>query len=194
MFERFRNLLPIEDHKWNEYVSCFKRLEVPAKTVLLNEGAISKKLFFIEKGCVRVWLNNNGKNLTFQFLFENQTVASIESFRKAIPSPVTIETIEPSILWYIQKKDADRIIAEVTEIASIREKFIEAIFERTFNYMRHSLSFIKDTPQQRYVNLIRERPQIVERVSQHYIASYLGISKVHLSRIKSKLAKENDSA
>lgn len=190
ILEQFRSLFPIEDDKWLEYTRCFKRIQVPAKTALLNEGAISKKAFFIEKGSVRIWFNNRGKAITFQFFFENSIVASIESFRKNIPSPISIETLEPSVLWYVHKKDIDRILNELTEIRSVREKFIEAVFERTFNYMKHSLSFIKDSPEQRYLNLLKEKPQIIQRVPQHYIASYLGISKVHLSRIKSKLSKE----
>lgn len=59
MFEQFRKRLQIDDDKWDEYVSCFHRMEVPAKTVLLNEGEVSKKMFLIEKGCIRVWFNNN---------------------------------------------------------------------------------------------------------------------------------------
>jgi DNA-directed RNA polymerase specialized sigma subunit len=57
--------------------------------------------------------------------------------------------------------------------------------------MNHFLSSIRDTPRQRYLNLVKEKPQIVKRVPQHYIASYLGITTVHLSRIKSKIAREN---
>ncbi len=83
-----------------------------------------------------------------------------------------------------------KIIAEISEMPAIREKFIDAIFERTFDYMKHFFSFIKDTPRQRYLNLIMDKPQVVQRVPQHYIASYLGVSTVHLSRIKSKLAKQ----
>jgi CRP-like cAMP-binding protein len=193
MFEQHRNKFPLDDDKWLDYISCFKRIEVPAKTELLREGEISKKVFLTEKGCIRVWFNNNGKDITFQFFFENSTVASIESFRKKIPSPVTIETIEPSVLWWIHKKDIDRIVAETIKIPAWRDKFIDTIFERTFDYMKHFFSFIKDTPQQRYLNLIKEKPQIVKRVPQHYIASYLGISTVHLSRIKNKLAKGKKS-
>jgi CRP-like cAMP-binding protein len=189
MFEQFRDKFPLEDDKRNDYISCFKRLIVPAKTVLLNEGDISKKLFLIEKGCIRVWYNNNGKDLTTQFFFENNMVSSIESFRKETPSPTTIETIEPSVLWWIHKKDVDRIIEEIKDVPLLRDMFIDTIFERTFNYMRHFFSFIKDTPEQRYINLIKENPQLVQRVPQHYIASYLGVTKVHLSRIKSKLVK-----
>lgn len=189
MFERFRHKFPLNDDKWSDYTSCFKRIEVPSRTILLNEGEISKKLFLIEKGCIRVWCNNNGKDITTQFFFENNMVSSIDSFRNKTPSLATIETIEPCIIWWIHKRDADRIIEEIKEIPSLRDMFINTIFERTFNYMSHFFSYIKDTPQERYLHLIKEKPQIVQRIPQHYIASYLGITKVHLSRIKSQLTK-----
>jgi CRP-like cAMP-binding protein len=90
MFDQFRNNFRLDDSKWAEYTSYFRCLKVPAKTILLEEGEISKKLFIIEKGCLRVWFNNNGKDITTQFFFENQSVASIESFIKKLPSPVFI--------------------------------------------------------------------------------------------------------
>mgnify|MGYP001602169189 CR=1 FL=1 len=189
MFEQFRNQFSLDNNKWNDYISCFKCIKVAAKTTLLREGEISKKMFLIEKGCIRVWYNNNGKDITAQFFFENNMVGSIESFRKNTPGLVSIETIEPCILWWIHKKDADRIIEEIKNIPQLRDVFIDAIFERTFDYMKHFFSFIKDTPRERYLNLIKENPKIIQRVPQHYIASYLGITKVHLSRIKNSLAK-----
>ena len=190
MFEQFKHKFPIDDEKWNDYVRHFNRIEVPAKTILLHEGETSKKLFLVEKGCIRVWFNNNGKDITYQFFFENNVVASVESFRKNMPSPVTIETLEPSLVWWIHKKDLDEIIEEIKAIPELRDRFIDALFDRTANYMNHFFSSIKDTPQQRYLNLIEEKPQVIQRIPQHYIASYLGVSTVHLSRIKSKLAKE----
>ncbi|WP_286733291.1 MULTISPECIES: hypothetical protein [Sphingobacterium] len=82
MFEQFRIKFQLDDDKWNEYIDCFHRIEVPAKTILLKEGEVSKKMFLIEKGGIRAWFNNNGKDITCQFFFENETVGSIESFRK----------------------------------------------------------------------------------------------------------------
>ncbi|MEP6749864.1 MAG: Crp/Fnr family transcriptional regulator [Bacteroidota bacterium] len=193
MFDQFKNKFPLDEERWNNYINCFTRIAVPAKTILLNEGEISKKLFLIENGCIRVWFNNNGKDMTFQFFFEYDTVASIDSFRKKIPSTVVIETIEPCVLWWIPKKDADRIINEISEIPALRNKFIDTVFQRTFDYMKHFFSFIKDTPAQRYLNLIEQKPQIIQRVPQHYIASYLGVSTVHLSRIKNKLANKKNN-
>lgn len=190
MFNQFRNKFPLTDEKWIEYTNYFNRLEIPAKTILLEEGEISKKLFIIEKGCVRVWFNNNGKDLTTQFFFENQSVASIESFMKKFPSQAFVETIEPSVLWWISKNDLDKILEEIKEIPELRDRLIDMLFQRTFDYMKYFVSFIKDSPTQRYLSLIEERPQIVQRVPQHYIASYLGVTTVHLSRIKSKLLKK----
>lgn len=187
MLDQFRNKFPLSDEKWTEYTNYFNRIEVPSKTILLEEDEISKKLFIIEKGCIRVWFNTNGKDLTTQFFFENNSVASIESFMKKLPSPASIETIESSVLWWISKNDLDKILDEIKEIPQLRDRFIDMIFERTFDYMKYFVSFIKDSPTQRYLSLIEERPQIIQRVPQHYIASYLGITTVHLSRIKSKL-------
>ena len=192
MFNQFRNKFPLTDEKWNEYIGYFNRMDVPAKTTLLEEGEVSKKLYIIEKGCIRVWFNNNGKDLTTQFFFENQSVASIESFMKKLPSPTNIETIEPSVLWWIHKNDLDKILEEIKEIPELRDRLINMLFERTFDYMKYFVSFIKDSPIERYTNLIKERPQIILRVPQHYIASYLGITTVHLSRLKSKLVSKNN--
>jgi len=189
LFQKLQKKIPFPMQKWDEYIKYFKRLDVPAKTILLREGEISRKVFFIGKGCIRVWFNNNGNDVSFQFFFENDRVSSTESFKKNVPSIVTIETLEPCILWVIDKKDMDRMMSDGFEIPKIREGLIDTLFDRNIHYMRHCLSFIRDTPQQRYLNLIKEKPHIVQRIPQHYIASYLGITTVHLSRIKSKLAK-----
>ncbi|HSZ86635.1 MAG TPA: Crp/Fnr family transcriptional regulator [Puia sp.] len=189
MFEKFKENFPQLKDKWDEYTSYYKRIEVPAKFVLLKEGEISKKAYLIEKGCLRVWFNHNGKDITFQFFFENEGVSSAESFRKNIPSYFTIETIEPCILHWIHKKDIDRIIKQTNEIPELRENMMNILFERQLHYMKHFLSFIKDTPTQRYLNLVKEYPKIVQRVPQQYIASYLGITPVSLSRIRNRATK-----
>lgn len=190
MFEKFRSKFQLDDKKWNKYVSFFKLMEVPSKTILLNEGETAKKLFLIEKGCARVWFNNNGKDVTIQFFLENGMVSSLESFKKNIPSLVTIETIEPSKVWWIHKNDLDKIMEEIKNDEYLLNLFINQIFNRTFDYMKHFISSIKDTPQERYLNLLNEKPEIIKRIPQHYIASYLGITTVHLSRIKSKILKD----
>jgi len=189
MFAQFKQRHPHLKHKWDEYDSYFNRIEVPAKTILLKEGDISRKAFVVEKGCLRSWFNNNGKDVTFQFAFENEMFSGAESFRKSIPSAVTIETIEPSTLYWIHKNDMDKMMGDLIKIPEMSENLINQVYERQYNYMRHFLSLIKDTPEQRYLNLIKEKPHIVHRVPQQHIATYLGITPVSLSRIRNRLAK-----
>lgn len=192
MLEKFKSMFPVTEEKWETYTGYFTRITVPARTVLLAEGEISSRAYVIEKGAVRVCFDHDGKDITSQFFFENQTVSSIESFKKSIPSRVSIETIEPSILWRIEKHNLELVLEEMNEIKEIRTLVNNALLERTFNYMNHFISFIRDTPEQRYLNLLKEAPQVIIRVPQHYIASYLGISTVHLSRIKGRIARRKD--
>lgn len=168
---------------WNRFYHLFKRLEIPAKTVLLEEGQISRTMFFIEKGCLRTWVNANGKDITTQFFFEEQTVSSIESFRTSQPSLYSIESIEPCILQTISQKDFESILESSPQLS--RE--IEAhLFKRLLQSQRLFFSYLKNNPRQRYEELIQQHPEIVLRVPQHYIASYLGITPVSLSRIRNR--------
>lgn len=172
--------------EWDKFNHLFKRLEIPAKTVILREGEISKNAFLIEKGCLRTWFNNDGNDITTQFFFEGDSVSSIESFRTNQPSLFSIESIEPCIIQRISKKDFQFVVDNAPKIKIELE---ERIFERLVHCQKLLLSHIKDSPQKRYEEILNQTPDIIARVPQHYIASYLGITKVHLSRIKSKLTR-----
>lgn len=159
----------------SKFQHLFKPISVPAKTVLLREGDISKKAYFISKGCIRTWYNNNGRDITFQFFFENEGVSSIESFNRGVPSLFNIETIEPCELQWIHKNAFDGVLEENPDIKTY---IMEITLERQFRYMHQLLSQLKDTPPQRYASLLKEKPHILQRVPLQYIASYLGITPV----------------
>jgi CRP-like cAMP-binding protein len=188
-FEKFRRQFPFSAEKWDEYLVRYQRVEVPARTVLLREGEVSRKAWLIEKGIVRAWFSSKGRDITFQFFVEDMAVSSAESFRKKIPSVFTLETVEPCVLHCIHKKDMDQMMQDILQVPESRDRMIETLFERQVNYANHFLSFIKYTPQERYAQLLAERPDLILRVPQQYIASYLGVTPVSLSRIKSKLKR-----
>jgi hypothetical protein len=84
--------------QWEAYRHFFTGLDVLAKTILLREGEIARQAYYIQKGCLRLWFNDNGKDITFQFFFEGQGVSSMESFRTGRPSLFNLETLEPCSL------------------------------------------------------------------------------------------------
>ncbi len=161
----------------------FKRQEVPAKTILLKEGQISRTMYFIEKGCLRTWVNNDGREITTQFFFEGDKVSSIESFRANKPSLYSIESIEPCILQTISQQEFQNTLENSPEV---KEEMQKHLFKRLLQSQKTFYSYLKNTPQQRYKKLIEEHPHIVQRIPQHYIASYLGITSVSLSRIRNR--------
>jgi CRP-like cAMP-binding protein len=190
VFDKSKKRFPFLEDTSHKHSKFYHRQEVPAGTVLIKEGEVAKKAFLIEKGCVRAWININGRDLTFQFFFENEAVSSSESFRKNIPSLFTIETIEPCILHWIHKKDWETVVEDVSQLPNFRYKAMNSIFERQYQYMRQLISFIIDSPEQRYLNLLKEKPHIIQRVPLQYIATYLGVTPVSLSRIRKRISSK----
>lgn len=160
-----------------------ERLSVPAKTLLLEEGKVADKLYLIRQGCLRLFFCHEGKDITFQFFFEGDFVASFDSLHKRQPSLFSLESIEPAEVSVMQRDDFYDLIERTP---SLRQTYEEKLIERFRTYQLLFLSRIKNTPQQRYEELLEEHPDIIRRVPQHYIASYLGIIPVSLSRIRSR--------
>jgi len=192
MLFHFKDKFPQLNPYWDKYLEFQERMEVPAKTILLEEGKISHHYFYIEKGCVRAALNKQGADKTVQFFFEKEGLTSLESFLKNTPSLFTIETIEPSVIYLLHKTKIKALMTELGEVPGFADVILNILAERQMHYMNEFASFIRDTPEERYQKLIRERPHIVQRVPQHYIASYLGVTRVHLSRIKRALFKKGN--
>ncbi len=183
MIERLLNVIKHDAKSWSQFQGYFDETEVPSKTVLLNEGEVSNRIYLIKSGCLREWFNKDGKDITFQFFFEGQPVASIDSFMNREPSHFTIESIEPSTVLSITKADFEKLLFEYPEF---EKAFQDFIFQRFRAYGQLFLSRIKDTPQERYEDLITNHPEIVKRIPQHYIASFLGITPISLSRIRNR--------
>lgn len=156
---------------------------IPAKTLLLSEGQIANTLFYIQKGCMRLFFCHEGKDVTFQFFFEGDFVSSFDSLYKRQPSLFSLESIEPAELLAIKREDFFRVIEQNGDL---RKWYEEKFIDRFRVYQQLFLSHIKYTPQQRYEELLKTYPQIIQRVPQHYIASYLGITSVSLSRIRNR--------
>ncbi|WP_353718916.1 Crp/Fnr family transcriptional regulator [Dyadobacter sp. 676] len=189
MVFHFREQFPQLNVYWEKYLPYMQRREVPAKTTLLKEGQVSQSYIFVEKGCVRAYFDKDGSEKTVQFFFENSGFSSFDSFVNEVPSLFTIETIEPSVIYLLSRVYVLQLIGELSHEPSFVHIILGISAARHKRYSDELVSFIRDTPEERYQRLLAERPHIVRRVAQHYIASYLGVSAVHLSRIKSKLAK-----
>lgn len=168
---------------WRVYEEFLHKIEVPTKTRLLNEGEIADKVFFIDKGSVRVGYNDDGKDISVQFYFEDDLLTCCESLFSDSPSRFFIETTERTKAFYMTKETMNVLFVSRPELAEISQRIMQ---ERLVHYSDHLLTYLKDSPEERYSNLIRTKPFIFKRIPQRHIASYLGMTNVSLSRIKAR--------
>ena len=182
----FFEKIPEFKENWEEIRTLFEEKDVPPKTTLLFEGEVSNKIFFVNRGVLRLWNNNDGKDITFQFFFENQMVSSFESFYLEKPSLFSIESIENTSMIVLNKENLDLL---KLKYPSLNAYITQHICERFMDYTKFLLSQIKESPEERYKSLLRDNPQIIDRIPNYYIASYLGITPVSLSRIRKRLKK-----
>lgn len=183
MLEHLYNQVKNDPVKWNQFGHFFEEKNVSTKTTLLTEGEVSHCMFFVREGCLRIWFNNDGKDVTFQFFFEHQQVSSFESFWSGQPSAFSIESIEATSLLILHKEGFEKLMDAFPDL---KDRCFHALLGRLTNYGKLFLSQIKDNPQKRYQELLADHPEIIQRVPQHYIASYLGITPISLSRIRNR--------
>jgi len=183
----FYDSIPDINDNWEKIKTMFTDVRVPPKTTLLKEGDIATCLYFINQGCLRLWFNDDGRDITFQFFFEQQGVSSYESFYFNEPSLFNLETLEFSHLTVIKKDDYQKLL---NMFPQLKEYSTQILAERFVHYNKLFLSRIKNSPQKRYIELCSQKSQILERIPHHYIASYLGITPVSLSRIRNKLSSD----
>lgn len=171
--------------KFIEHIkNTFTREEIPSKSFLVKEGVVAKKLFFIETGCCRCWFNtDDGKEVTMNFGFDGIFVTSMETMISDEPSWYSVETLEPTIAYSISIREFKEIKTTTKEYQEIYCEYIE---KRLLHYQELFVSRIRDKPEKRYHELVAQYPEIILRVPQHYIASFLGITSVSLSRIRNR--------
>lgn len=176
--------IPELENNWENIKHLFKTKTFSSGTTLLQEGTVAKYIYLVEKGALRLWCNDEGRDITVQFFFEEQMVSSFESFYLEKESRFSIECIEDTTVSMISKESLELLMREFPELNTYMTSII---CKRFIDYTNSFLSRIKDAPEKRYQEMLENEPELINRVSHHYIASYLGITSVSLSRIRNRI-------
>ena len=144
-------------------------------------GHTCKTIYFVKKGCVRIFYFKEDIDITESFEFENAFVARAESLFTGKPSLKAIQAIEDTDLIAIDSNKLFKLFDSHRDLERLFRKIIETSYVNTVNRIE-SLQF--NTADERYFNLLKDHPNILKRVPLKFIASYLGITPVSLSRIR----------
>lgn len=159
------------------------------KELILQEGQICKNVYFIRKGLIRYYQVKEGTEVTGQFFSENNWYTDLESFLTHRPSRLSIEALENSELLLLPKQQMEELYVKHPVFERLGRILAEQAFLGLKN--RHS-AYILRSPQERYTSFVKNCPHLVQRVPQHYIASYLGIQPQSLSRIRKRISLVQD--
>lgn len=177
-----KQMISVSEDELNDFLSqaitkTFKRQET-----LSQPNATPNEIFFINKGLIRVLITDNlGTENTIHFALENQFIADYSNFIQKTPSIYSLQTLEETQVVILPRAAIEWGYKNLRE----GQKMGRLIAEYYFIYQDDRIkNMYERTPKQRYDSITDVFPNIHNRVPQHMIASYLGITPVHLSRLK----------
>ncbi|GAB3002436.1 Crp/Fnr family transcriptional regulator [Cyclobacterium sediminis] len=152
--------------------------------MIFTEGKIANDIFFVTKGCVRLFYNVDGNDKTAFFYTEGQFICAGESYTFNIPAIENYQAIENTEIFVFGKSRINRLLELAPKFEVIARIATE---NELITCQRVIASFVTKSAEERYVDLLNTQGELFQRVPQQYIASFLGVSPETLSRIKTRV-------
>jgi len=185
LVEMMSNFIVLTDDEKQGILEAFPIKKFPKESFLLKEGQVSKDAFVVIKGCIRKYHIQDGNEITSELYTELQAASDIDSMANQKQSKYYLICVEDTIVAIMNPEKENELYQKFPRFAEVcrveMEKMIGTNHEKF-------LTFKNSTPKERYLNLIKERPDLINRVPQYQIASYLGIKPETLSRIRKRIS------
>jgi len=184
-----KQITGFSDSELEIVLKYFGTKNLKKKTNLLQAGKIANEVYFIVSGCIRLFCKKDGEELSTYFFTEQMFAGAYDSFISRKPSRHSIETLEDCQVLTLSYK----ALEELYNVFPKMNEFVRKSIEERFVIL-HDLftDYVLNSPEERYLNLLKDRPELLNRISQHQIASFLGITPVSLSRIRKRVAKKSN--
>ena len=170
------------------FTSLFQIREFPKKEIILKEGEICDFEGYIVKGCAKGYMHDGKMNeVILTLAIEDWWISDIVSFTQNKPSRIYLETLEPTTLLVIRR--------DQKELLSEKYPRFEKVFRRLMEnhlaaYQDRMFKSIACPTKMRYIEFMDKHPELLQRVPQHLIASYLGVSPEFLSKVRKEIATQ----
>ena len=186
LHQKISETISISDEDFEFCKTLFQPKKLRKKRFILGEGDVCKYTIFLEKGLLRSFIiDEKGAEHVLQFSLEGWWCADLYSFFTGEASNYNIEALEDSELLLITKPSWDLLLERVPAL----ERYFRILIQNNLIVtQRRLMGSFSETAEEKYNKLIQAFPDILQRVPQHMIASYIGISRETLSRIRGQMA------
>ena len=180
--------LTISDKDWQIIAERLYKAECPKGKVLTELEKIEDKLYFLVDGALRLYYEQETKDITINIGFPNAFMSSYTSYLSRKPSDFILEALTPCSYIFITHSDLN----EIYTLTECGQHLGRILTEQLFLYLSHrENSFMLKSPKQRYLDLFDEQPRLIQEIPQKYLSSYIGITPQALSRIRAKLGQSD---
>lgn len=189
MDEFVAKCITLTEEETQLFHSLLRFKKVKKKTFLLQEGEICDFEAYVLKGCTRTYyINKEGSETILLFAVEGWWVSDLGSFSEQKPSMQFIETVEDCELLIIDYKSKVLLFEKIPKF----EKLFRILLQRTLTVLQQRFyASVSQTAEERYIAFTEKYPQLVQRIPQHQIARYIGVSPEFLSKVKSMMYKKH---
>lgn len=181
----FRSFDLFSETEIADFLQLFEARKVCKNDFFVQEGDQCKEIAFIVSGIFRsYYISDEGKDMTYCFRFPNQLMAGYSSFISASPSKENMQAITDADLMVLKKGVIDHLVKDDLNWT----KFLKIIAEQEYLELeKRFFQLQRDSAAQRYEALLGNQPDYVQKIPLQYLASYLGITQRHLSRIRKEI-------
>jgi len=178
----------LTDIEFEKLSKWFVLIRLENKVQFVNEGQVSRNLYFVDSGATHTFIvDKKGEVHTVQFGFDGYWIGDMYSFFSGKPAIFNVETLESTTLFTMTHADFEKACEQIPKF----EIFFRILVQNGYlnSLLRIAKGFSEDA-EQRYLSLIKNNPDLPQRVPQYLVASYLGIKPQSLSRIRQNPAKK----
>lgn len=184
ILQSIQSIVSLNENEEEAFTKILEVKEIKKKAFLLQQGQICNKISFINSGCMRLFYEVEGVENTVQFFFAGRWHTDYDSFLTGQPTIENLQALENCEIIQFKKSD----LYDLYNTHPVFERVGRILAENAFlSLSKLNKMLTNEEPQQRYLNLMNQRPEVVKNIPQHYIASYLGIKPESLSRIRKRI-------
>lgn len=184
IIQSIKSIASLNEAEEKAFLSILEVKNFKKKEFLLQEGKVCNKITFVNNGCMRLFYNVDGVENTIQFFFGDSWYTDYASFLTGKPTIENMQALEESEVVQFKKDDLYNLYDSMPVFEKVGRIFAENAYLSIsqLNQMKTN-----EEPEVRYINLLKTRPELVQQIPQHYIASYLGVKPETLSRIRKRI-------
>jgi CRP-like cAMP-binding protein len=180
----FSRITPLSEEEAKAIEESMSTKTYHKGSILVKEGQVSVDTYFILKGCVREYITTDGEEKTTNFYTEEQWVISLNNFKPKGRADYNLVCVEDTTVVFSNEAEAQEMFKRFPRFETISRIVMEEYFTEQRKLL---MAYVADSPEQRYLKLMESRSDLLQRVPQYQLASYIGVKPESLSRIRKRM-------